>query len=220
MSDTYFSGLYAVHEPYMSNCFGDEVSKLLVGRSIPKSNWITDQKQGAARYQTIGSRNMWFQRCMGEMVRRSGFTSLWFFSGESYTHTHTEITNFEDALVWKQVTAYTVLNPDYAHFIAEVEAFEAWCLKNPEKCFDVLGVSQKHLKEAYESAFFTLEPASEGLGEGDNVEFFFCVLRTFCEVMRFAKFNRCWAVYQTPLLAEACSMVQTGGDPDWVQTGV
>jgi hypothetical protein len=67
----------------------------------------------------------------------------------------------------------------------------------------VLEVGSEWVIPAIESQFFTLAPGSEGLGEGNSPEYFFCALGTIGEMMRFARFHKdtpdIWVLYHTVL---------------------
>lgn len=199
MSDAFFSSLYAVRDLYMTNCFDEQISLLLTGKEIPRAHWLEDRRRSAARYLSIASRGKWFQSRMGDLIRLSGITELQFLSGEAYTHQHEEVTESEGKVVWRETVAYTVLNPNYDQVISSVGRLEQWCLSNPELAAPILDIYPKDLPPAYESACFTLDPTNEGLGEGDDAVFAFCVLRTIGDVMRYARLTKCWAVHRTTL---------------------
>lgn len=199
MSDVFFSGLYAVHEVFMTNCFDEEVSKLITGKDIPRVDGMKNRSQSIARYQSIGSRKRWFHSSISELLSLSGIDDLRFLSGETYTHEHNVVIKNEGQIVWQRREAYTVLNPSYDKVISAIGRLEQWCLSNPEVAGPLLEIRPADLATAFDSAFFTLDPTNEGLGEGEDGEFTFCVLRTIGDVMRFAKLHKCWAVYQIPL---------------------
>jgi len=199
MSDVFFSGLYAVHEVFMTNCFDEEVSKLITGTDIPRIEGMKNRNQSIARYQAIGSRKRWFHSRVSELLNLSGIDSLRFLSGETYTHQHKVVIESEGQVVWQGREAYTVLNPRYDEVISAIGRLEQWCLSNAEVAGPLLDTRPKDLVTAFDSAFFTLDPTNEGLGDGESAELTFCVLRTIGDVMRFAKFHKCWAVHRIPL---------------------
>lgn len=199
MSDTILCGLYAVHEPYLTNCFGEEVSARLAGRIIPRSSWLPERQQGIARDLSIGSRNDWFRERLSLLLDRSGLPGLRFITGSDLSCHHTELTRIDGRVIWEETRGYKVLNPDCLQVIADIERLEQWCLAHPDEAGRILDIWPQDLRAAHDGAFFTLHPDNEGLGEGDNAGFVFCVLRTMKEVLRFAQFHRCWAVYWLPL---------------------
>lgn len=202
MSDVFFSGLYVVHKVFMTNCFDEEVSELLTGEKIPRDQWLKGRMSSVDKYLSVGSTNNWFRARMQQLLSASGMEDLRFLSGETYTHTYKNIIRHNGGAIWETTEAFTVLNPRYDDVIASVNRLQQWCLANPEVAADLLDTSPKDVASAIESAFFTLDPANEGFDGGEGAEFAFCVLKTVADLMRYAKFRKCWAAYHTMLEPE------------------
>jgi hypothetical protein len=201
MSEPTFSSLSVVPKRLLSICFGEEASEVLTGARIPLS---PDRTAHYFRHLSIVSQGGWFHRKVGELQRMSEIGGFAYLRGGSCTHEHKEVTRDDDGkVVWVETHGYTVLTSGWNEEVKAVERLEAWCRQHPEEAAEVLEVSSEWLIPAIESQFFTLAPAHEGLGDGNSPEFFFCVLRTIGDLMRFARFHKdmsdLWVVYHSVL---------------------
>lgn len=198
MSDIYYSSLCSVKEHLMSTYFGAELGELLTGNKSPVKTGI-EREKAAARALFIGTRNNWFKYCTQEIIHLSGVEELNFLTGANFTHKHQDITMHKGERVWQETTAFTILNTKEIEAIAAIERVVQWCLNNAELAAPILEGKASEMRNSYELSFFTLNPNDEGLGDGENPEFFFSTLKSMAEILKFSRHNRCYTVYSTTL---------------------
>jgi hypothetical protein len=201
MSDLSFSGLYVIHKPFLTNCFDEELSERLAGEKIPRNDQIKGRLSSVDKHLSIGSRGNWFQSRLKLLLDASGDADLRFLSGETYTFTYDQVTRHGGEVVWKETEAYSVLNSRRDAVIAAIARLERWCALNTEVAADLLDEHSRALREAIDSAFFTLAPVNEGFDSGEGAQFVFCVLRTVGDLMRYSRFRDCWAIFRSPVQA-------------------
>ena len=197
MSDAFFSGLYVVQKDVMTNCFGEEVSLLLTGESIPRLSYVREKGE-QDKYLGIVSRNDWFHERMNVLLEMSGVQGLAFLDGKSHSHKHESVTLHEGKVVERQTFGYSVLSPAYDEVTAALKQLQQWCLANPTAAADVLE-EVEDLSFLADQAYFSLKPSMDGLGDGYGALHAFSVWRTIGDLMRFAKFTNRWVVYRTSL---------------------
>lgn len=174
---------------WVTNCFGDEdVSQLLTGERIPKN---PDQPRDYYRRLSIVTEGDWFYSKLSELQLLSGSGILTCLGQSPCTHEHKQITkdNSTGRVVWVETHGYTVLASGWESEISIIRGLEAWCREHVAEAAKVLEVPTDWLIPAIDSQFYTLNPNMEGLGEGNSPEYFFSVLRTVAEMMRFTKFH-------------------------------
>ncbi len=201
MSEPAFSSLTVAHRHWLTTCFGEEASELLTGERIPRH---PDRSGPYYRHLSIVSEGGWFHSKVSELQRISGIGGLAYLRGGSCTHEHKQLTRDDDGkVVWVETHGYTVLTSGWDDEIKAIEHLEQWCREHPAAAAEVLEIGSKWLIPAIDSQFFTLQPAHEGLGDGNSPEFFFCALRTIGDLMRFARFHKdmsdLWVVYHSVL---------------------
>ena len=204
MSEPTFSSLAIMHKHWLTNCYGEEVGQLLTGERIAKHPDQSGLHSPYYRYLSIVTENGWFHSKVKALQLLSGIGGLAYLGEGSSTHEHRQVTTDNAGkVVWVETHGYTVLSSGWEGEIAAIRGLEEWCREHPAEAADVLEVSTKWLFPAIDSQFFTLDPGNEGLGDGNSPEYFFCVLRTISEMMRFAKFHKetpnLWVVYHTVL---------------------
>lgn len=207
MAASHFSSLSVMHKQWLTNCHGEEVSRLLTGESIPKlpaNVFRSHHYDTYYRRLSIVTESGWFHSKVRELQNLAGIGGLAYLREDSCTHEHKEVTKDDSGrIVYVETHGYTVLKFDWDEEISAIRDLEDWCRRHIEKAGDVLEVSGKWILPAIEAQFFTLDPSMEGLGDGNSPEFFFCTLHTIGELMRFAKCHKdmpdLWVLYQTLL---------------------
>lgn len=205
MAEPTYVSLAVLHTEWLSSAYGLEASKLLSGQDIPRvesSRWRDPSLYRHLGFLTPGG---WFIHKLMEIQQLSGIGGLAFLRGECVTHTHESITRDNAGeVVCSELQYYSVLSLDWAAEIESLRALESWCAANAAQAGDVLEVPGDWIAPAIETRFYSLKPSSEGLGDGYGHEFFFSMLHTITELLRFArhcmdcwKIPNVWVVYHT-----------------------
>lgn len=190
MSEPTFSSLTMTRKDRLTNCYGAEVSELLTGEKIPRHPDQVGLHSPYYRRLSITSEGDWFHSKLAKLRMLSDSGGLGYFDAQACTHVHRAVTTDGSGQeLWAQTDGYTVLTGGWQGEIEAISRLQEWCRGHPKEAADVLEVPTDWLAPAMDAQFFTLKPSSEGLGDGNTPEFFFCVLRTLSEMMRFAKFH-------------------------------
>lgn len=211
MSDIFPSFFHLVHESYLTDCFGEDVSELLAEKKIPLRASDIERPDGGQWYQCthkhhadlpsymrmdIFTRNGNFHWLLEAILSKSGIEGLRFLTGETCTHYQHDAYDY-----------WTVLNPYYDEVLSSIDKVRQWCLANPDVVVELAGEGEapQDVADLAGWAFVTLQPNEDGFDDGEGLACMLCVLKTIEDLLHRAKFfnkyrrrgqNEFWLVYQ------------------------
>ncbi len=201
MSDSSGFSLSVLDPRDLANFYGCDVAALMAGRPVAIDAKYLHQYEKRRKTMIGITRGDWFKEIMGSLLDVSGIGGLRFLSAQSHTCSYLEVEQHEfngRISETKMLHEYTVINSETSNVLNAHSKLVTWCHANQDKTTKVLfdwGIED--IAASMENAFFTLHPNSEIVtdDEGRSTDFFFCVLRTVGELLRYAKHQGSWVVY-------------------------
>ncbi|MGR9015174.1 MAG: hypothetical protein ACU83U_16190 [Gammaproteobacteria bacterium] len=205
--------------------FGEKVAAILLGEDI-NSISLPSEKTSALKRKMHGStRSDSFKWRMAELLKLASIESLRFIAETACTHLvlnreYDEI--IEDATYMRTeekeedkednefaAHQYTVIKPEKCDtLIADIEKLFSWCGNNVSPASDVMEYDDGDVETAIKSAIACEDLNREvHYGEdGDSAEFLFCALKSIQKLLKYAKLNNLYAVYENENYPGMCSL--------------
>lgn len=201
MSDSSALSLRVIDGRDLANFYGTELATILADEPMALDSRCLHHFESMRKVMNAYTRGDWFKVKMRELLDHSKIEDLRFMSGQTYTHNYFEIDRSHSEVYEKEIKTlheYTVIKKDYKSVLKALNAFTSWCVANPDQADLELVIDYpESAMESLENAFFTLNPNVDLLceNEGQGSLFFFCVLRTVGDLIRYAEQKGLWVIY-------------------------
>lgn len=201
MSSSSELSLFVIDRRDLANFYGTEVAALLAGQPVALDSQYLHHYESLRKKMNASTRGDWFKVSMKELLDLSGIEHLRFMSEQSHTHKYLEVDRSHPEVYDKEIKTlheYTVIKKDFKTIIKALNALASWCSANPDRTDLVLVMDYPESAiESLENSFFTLNPNGDLLyeNEGQGSLFFFCVLRTIGDLLRYAEQKGLWVIY-------------------------
>jgi hypothetical protein len=207
MSDHSDFSLCVIDKRDLSNFFGVEIATILAGEPIAIDSKYLHFYKPLRREMRGFTRGDWFKVSMRELLDISGIENLRFLSQETHKYRHISVDDSHQH-------EYTVIKrDDFELILNALDALVIWCRDNPNKADAVLVLDYpESATESIENAFYTSNPNRDDCGdEGRGSLFFFCVLKTVGDMLRYANHQGFWAIYDNEYMVYETDLARASG---------